>query len=109
VALAVAYTGDTGQMAPPSRLSGSPVGAKTSGDTSVVTVEMHYSSRKKGSSAPAPPAEAITKVLMVRRDGKWYVATPQSFNPLLARGADPSDAALRRAHRRLLATAARQR
>jgi hypothetical protein len=100
-----AYTGDTGEMAPPSRISGKPVSARIKGDTSVVSVAMHYAPPKRSVTAPDPPATARIKVLVVRRDGGWFVATPQAFNPRHARVDQFDENALREQHRALLAAA----
>lgn len=100
VSLLVAYTGDTNEMEPPTSLSGEPLSAGGEGDASVVTVDMRYAARS--SSAPAPPANARVKVLAVRRDGDWYVATPEAFNPLHARDGGFSEAELRAQHREYL-------
>ena len=47
VVLTVMYTGDTGDMDPPSKVSGTPVSTDTSANESVVTVDMHYGSRPR--------------------------------------------------------------
>jgi hypothetical protein len=105
VVLTVMYTGDTGDMDPPSKVSGSPVSADTSASESVVTVDMHYESRPRPTGEPsdtAPPANASIKVLVIKRDGAWWVATPQAFNPLAAAEGGVSEAELRRQHSELL-------
>jgi hypothetical protein len=104
VVLLVPYTGDTGEMLPPSRISGTPVSARTSTDESIVTVEMQYASDdRQGSSASAPPAKATIKVLVVKRDGSWWVANPQAFNPVQAADGGFEESALRDQHEELLA------
>lgn len=79
VVLAVMYTGDTGQMAAPSAISGRTVATRTSSDRSVVSVEI------------------------VRRNGSWWVATPEALNPLHATDGGYSESELRQQHRELLA------
>ena len=98
----VAYTGDTGRMAAPSSIAGTPTSAETDGDTSVVTVEMEYRSRSTGRTSPPPPPKATIKVLAVERDGSWWVATPAAFNPLKAADGGMTEPELRAEHRRLL-------
>jgi hypothetical protein len=103
VVLMVQYTGDTGEMRAPSRISGTPVGAETSGDESIVTVDMRYSvDSTRSRTVPAPPASARVRALVVKRGGRWYVATPRAFNPLRARDGGMSPAELRAEHDRLL-------
>ena len=90
-------------MAPPSALSGTPVATETSGDHSVVRVEMRYrTDEDRTSTAPAPPEVATVNVLAVERDGTWWVATPQAFNPLHASDGYTGPE-LRRLHGELLA------
>lgn len=101
VVLAVQYTGDTGEMAAPARIAGTPVGAATDSDESIVTVAMRYSA-DAGHTAPAPPATARIRVLVVRRSERWYIATPRAFNPLYARDGGMTPGELRAEHRRLL-------
>jgi hypothetical protein len=101
VVLHVQYTGDTGEMAAPTRIAGTPVDTETTGDESVVTVAMRYSA-DPDNSAPAPPAEARIRVLVVRRDDRWYIATPRAFNPLETRDGGMTADELRAEHRRLL-------
>lgn len=103
VVVAVAYTGDSGEMEDPSRISGDVVSARTEGDRAVVTVRMRYAARP--GPYPPPPASATVKVLAVRRDGAWWVATPLAFNPLKARDGGMSEAELERDHRESLARA----
>lgn len=98
----VLYTGDTGDMLPPSRVSGTALSADTAANLSVVTVRMHYESDGRVGLAPAPPTDATLKVLAVRRAGSWWVATPAAFNPLNAVHGGLDEAALRRQHRDLL-------
>jgi hypothetical protein len=105
VLLLTGYTGDTGEMAQPSKITGTPVSAETRGDTSIVTVDLRYESSYR--LLPAPPREATAKVLVVRRDGRWWVATPQAFNPLHTRDGGFSERELRAQHEELLAAAAR--
>jgi hypothetical protein len=101
----VMYTGDTGQMLAPTKISGSPLSAETSADTSVVTVDMRYESGKQhaGTDAPPPPSKATIRVLTVKRVGSWWVATPNAFNPLTALGGGLDEAELRELHEKLLA------
>jgi hypothetical protein len=103
VVVLVTYTGDTGEMLQPSRISGSPVSAETSADASIVTVEMRYESPERHGTTAPPPAKATIKVLVIKRDGSWWVATPQALNPLHAAqgGFDASE--LREQYERLLA------
>jgi hypothetical protein len=101
VVLLVSYTGDTGAMLPPSKISGTPVSAHTSADKSIVTVDMQYATDERyGNTAPA---KATIKVLVVKRDGSWWVATPQAFNPLQAAEGGFEESALRDQHEELLA------
>lgn len=102
VVLHVLYTGDTGRMRPPSKVSGKPVAAETSGDQSVVDVELRYESAAEGSSSPAPPAKATVKVLVVKRDGSWWVATPQAFNAVQAAEGGYDESELRSQYEQLL-------
>lgn len=105
VVLRVSYTGDTGKMLPPSKISGTPVSADTSGDESIVSVAMRYDSDQRyGSTAPRPSAAATIKVLVVKREGSWWVATPQAFNPLHAADGGFRESELRDQHEELLAS-----
>jgi hypothetical protein len=103
VALAVLYTGDTGEMAAPSAIEGTPLSATTDGDRSVVRVAVRYRARPGASTPPPPPAKATISVLTVKRRGSWWVATPTAFNPLRARAGGLSERELRAEHTRLLA------
>jgi hypothetical protein len=104
VVLLVMYTGDTGQMAPPRTISGNPVSADTAGDRSVVSVAMRYEiDERQTYTAPPPPPEATVNVLVVKRDGSWWVATPQAFNPLHAADGGYNEFELRQLHEELLA------
>ena len=105
VVLLVMYTGDTGKMLPPTKIFGSPVSAETSADTSIVTVDTRYESPPAlgAHSAQPPPSKARVKVLVVKREGSWWVATPQAFNPLFAAEGGLSESQLRDQHKKLLA------
>ena len=106
IALSVGYTGDTHQMARPDTVTGTPVGARTMGDESVVTVEMHYTVDETGVAVdPPPPATARVGVLVVKRDGAWWVATPRAFNPLHAADGGLDPATLKTDHARRFAAA----
>jgi hypothetical protein len=63
ILLLVLYTGDTGEMLQPSKISGTPVSAK----------DVSY-----------PRAEGDDQGSGVKRDGSRWDATPQAFNPLSA-------------------------
>lgn len=102
VALSVMYTGDTGQMRPPSKVVGRPVAAKTSGDQSVVSVAMRYESDPTGSTSPSPPATATIKTLVIKRDDGWWVATPEAFNPIHAAEGGYDETELVRLHQQWL-------
>jgi hypothetical protein len=99
------YTGESNEMAAPSAMTGTPLSARTSDDTSIVTVAMRYRTSGGASTAPAPPAQATIKVLAVRRDGEWFVATPGAVNPLHARDGGLSERQLRAAYRDRIAAA----
>jgi hypothetical protein len=101
VAVLAAYTGDTAEMTPPSRITGDVLSVATEGDASVVTVRMRYEGRAT-EFTPAPPAQATVKVLTVRRDSVWWVATPAALNPLEARDGGMTEEELRRDHRESL-------
>jgi hypothetical protein len=101
VVLLVAETGDTSGMAPPSKILGTPVSAETSFDESIVTVDMRYESRWEWGRR-ALPAKARIKVLAIKRQGAWWVATPQAFNPLSAAEGGLSESELRDEHKELL-------
>lgn len=105
VVFLVMYTGDTGKMLPPTKIFGSPVSAETSADASTVTVDMRYESPPPlgADTTPPPPSKATIKVLVVKREGSWWVATPQAFNPLFAAEGGLSESQLRDQHRKLLA------
>ncbi len=87
-------------MSQPSTISGTAVSADTSGDSSIVTVAIRY---KSDGLATAPPSSARIKVLVVKRDGSWWAATPYAFNPLHPPDGGLSEAELRDQHEELLA------
>jgi hypothetical protein len=100
----VAYTPDGSGMAAPSTLTGAPGPAKTHADTSIVTVVMRYHAGP-GATEPPPPARATIKVLVARRDGRWWVATPDAFNPVNTRRGGLTERELRADYARLRAAA----
>jgi hypothetical protein len=101
VVLLVADTGDTSGMASPSKILGTPVSAETSLDESIVTVDMRYEVLSEPARR-APPAKARIKVLVIKRHGSWWVATPQAFNPRSAAEGGLSESELRDQHKELL-------
>ena len=100
VLLAVLYTGDTGEMLPPDRISGEVVSMTQDGDLAVVRTRVRYTTSARG-SAPKPPAEATANVLVVKRGDSWWMAVPAALNPLaVVDGLSESE--LRDAHEDLL-------
>jgi hypothetical protein len=72
-------TGETSGVASPSTIAGTPGAAATHGDTSIVTGDMRYGAMPNA-TAPQPPPRATMKILVVKRAGRWWVATPNAFN-----------------------------
>ena len=107
VAALTAYTGDTGGMTSPSTIASEVRREETDGDSSLVTVHLRYGSGDDTPESLRPPAEGTAKVLVVRRDGRWWVATPQAFNPLHTADGGFTVGELRAEHRELLESAKR--
>jgi len=98
--------GEGGEVGPPSAVSGTARAAVAHGATSVVTVDLRYSpSPNLSAGAPAPPAHATVKALAVKREGRWWVATPEAFNPKHAIQGGMTEPQLRRSYAALLAAA----
>jgi hypothetical protein len=77
LALELYYTGDTGDVFQLKSFSGKVTGAEAAGDQAVVSVRMTYKSDESAKTY-------VTKTLAVRRDGRWWVATPGALNLLSA-------------------------
>jgi hypothetical protein len=103
--LAVIYTGDTGEMPAPDAVSGEPLSSTVDGANAYVTVAMTYTGGNPPGTRHPLPVDARVKVLVVNREGRWWVATPSVFNPLAARDGALSESELRKAHSELLAAA----
>jgi hypothetical protein len=88
----------------PATIAGTPRAAVTHGNTSLVTVDVRYRTVPY-INAPPTPTRARIKVLVVKRDGRWWVATPGAFNPVYADRGGLTERELRRSHARLLAAA----
>jgi hypothetical protein len=95
---------DGSGISPPAAMTGTPRGAATHGNTSIVTVDVRYQPMPNP-TAPPPPARATIKVLVVKRDGRWWVATPDAFNPAHAGDGGLTEPELRRSYATLLAAA----
>jgi hypothetical protein len=92
------YAGDNGEFEQPLGLSGKVTGVSEHGDRAVVDVAMRY----EGASNPGADS---TRVLTVREQGKWWIATPMAFNVMSA--SQPStDSELDEQYRRLANEAA---
>jgi hypothetical protein len=96
--------GEGGDVGAPATISGTPRSAVTHGATSIVTVDVRYRASRANSGPPVPGGATI-KVLVVKRDGRWWVATPQAFNPRYASRGGLSIAELRHAYAALRAAA----
>lgn len=92
-------------VAPPAGIVGTPHGAATRGNTSIVTVDVRYQSNSSAIAPRQSPARASIRVLVVKRNGGWWVATPDAFNPIHASGGGLTDPELRRSYANLLAAA----
>jgi hypothetical protein len=99
------YTGeDSDGVASPTTIAGTPRTAATRGDTSIVTVDVNYGPMPRA-TVRQPPARATVKVLVVKRDGRWWVAAPEAFNAKHASRGGLTVSQLHRAHDELLAAA----
>lgn len=96
--------GEGGPVGSAATMTGTPRSALTSGTTSIVTVVMHYVPLPN-LTVPPPPRSATIKVLTVKRDGHWWVATPHAFNPAVAVHGGETPAELRAEYAKLLAAA----
>ncbi len=67
-----------------------------------VTVRARY---LRADSAAHTESAVTLKVLVVRRSGSWWLATPQAFNPGAASHAGLTEAQLRSEYRKLLLAA----
>jgi hypothetical protein len=104
IATMVMDTGEGNGVAPPTTIAGTPRAAATRGNTSIVTVDVRYGPMPTA-TLPQPPARATIKVLVVKRNGRWWVATPDAFNAKHASRGGLTASQLRRAHAELLAAA----
>jgi hypothetical protein len=76
----------------------------TLGNTSIVTVDLRYRTVPY-IQAPPTPTRARIKVLVIKRDQRWWVATPEAFNAAYASRGGLTEPELRRSYARLLAAA----
>lgn len=104
IVLMVLNTPENAGIAPPATITGTPRAASTNGNTSIVTADVHYEPMANA-TAPPPPARATIKVLVVKRDGRWWVATPDAFNATHASRGGLTEPQLRRSYLKLLAAA----
>ena len=103
--LAVMYTGDTGDEPIVEGVSGDPVATREDGETAFVTVDLTYGGRTPPRSADALPATHRAEVMVVNRDGRWWVATPFAFNITEARAGGMSEGELRKSYAEAVAVA----
>jgi hypothetical protein len=96
--------GENSGVVSPATIAGAPRAAVTHGNTSIVTVDVRYGPMPNA-TAPQPPPRAALKVLVVKRDGRWWVATPAAFNARYASRGGLTAAQLRRSYAALLAAA----
>jgi hypothetical protein len=96
--------GDGSGIAAPATIAGRPRAAVTQVNTSIVTVDVRYRAMPNA-TAPPPPARATVRTLVVKRDGRWWVATPNAFNPAYARRGGLTEGQLRQSYAKLLAAA----
>jgi hypothetical protein len=105
-AVVVTMVMDAGEndVVSPATIAGNPRAAVTHGNTSIVTVDVRYGPMPNA-TAPQPPPGAAVKVLVVKRDGRWWVATPDAFNARYASRGGMTAAQLRHSYAALLAAA----
>ena len=96
--------GEGGPVGPAATMTGTPRSALTTGNTSIVTVVIHYVP-VSGLTVASPPRSATIKVLTAKRGGRWWIATPHAFNPAVAIGGGETPADLRAEYAKLLAAA----
>jgi hypothetical protein len=96
--------GENNGVASPATIAGTPRAAATRGNTSIVTVDVRYGPLPNA-TAPQPPPRITLKVLVVKRDGRWWVATPDAFNARYASRGGLTAAQLRHSYAALLAAA----
>jgi hypothetical protein len=96
--------GENNGVASPATIAGTPRAAATRGNTSIVTVDVRYGPMPNA-TAPQPPPRTSVKVLVVKRDGRWWVATPDAFNARYASRGGLTAAQLRHSYAALLAAA----
>jgi hypothetical protein len=104
VVLMVLNTSEGSNVGPPATIAGTPRAAVTHGNTSLVTVDVRYRTAPYINTPPTPTGARI-KVLVVKRDGRWWVATPGAFNPVYADRGGLTERELRRSYAKLLAAA----
>lgn len=104
VALMVLSTRENGSVGQAATIAGTPRSAVTHGNESIVTVDVRYRAMPS-ETVPPPPARATIHALVVRRGGRWWVATPDAFNPEHAGRGGLSESELHRSYARLLAAA----
>ncbi len=95
IALFALYTGDTSGVKPPAGITGKVRTAKTSGASSIVSVAITYQ-LDDGKTSTA----GDVKMLVVRRDGAWWVASPQAVNILNTRDGGMTERELRDWHKK---------
>jgi hypothetical protein len=104
VVLMVLNTPEGSNVGPPATIAGTPRAAVTLGNTSIVTVDLRYRTVPY-IQAPPTPTRARIKVLVIKRDQRWWVATPEAFNAAYASRGGLTEPELRRSYARLLAAA----
>jgi hypothetical protein len=92
------YTGETGDVPVPRTISGRPLSSRVTGATAIVKTAVDYE----------PGTSATVNVLVVKRDGEWWLATPQALNPVVAADGGLGERKLRSEYRRLLAASRRR-
>jgi hypothetical protein len=72
--------GENDRVASPATIAGTPRAATTRDNTSIVTADVRYGPMPNA-TAPQPPPAATVKVLVVKRDGRWWSARPAPSMP----------------------------
>jgi hypothetical protein len=104
VVLMVLSTPEGSNVGPAATIAGTPRAAVIHGNISLVTVDVRYRTVPY-INAPPTPTGARVKVLVVKRGGRWWVATPEAFNPVYANRGGLTERELRRSYAKLLAAA----
>jgi hypothetical protein len=98
VVLRAYYPGENSDVPAPRSISGRPLSSRVTGDTAIVKTAVRFN----------PGTSATVNVLVVNRDGEWWLATPQAINPVIAAKGGLSEAELRSEYRELRAASRRR-